>query len=221
MVDPHSSAPPPRSSDSLPPALAGFEGVSRYFDTVHQCFAAKITPGEYYATRRGEVIITVLGSCVAACIRCRRSGVGGMNHFLLPLRGGNQKVDPNDPFNVATRYGNYAMESLINAILSAGGSRSTLEAKLFGGGSVIPGMTSDVGKQNVAFARQYLEQEGIPILAQDVGGFYPRKVQYFPETGRARSKKLYKLHNRTVREREEQLANAVKEEPVRGDVDLF
>lgn len=204
-----------------PAALPGFRAVNRYWDRVHEVYAAKIMPGEYYVTAAGEMVVTVLGSCVAACVRCTRTGVGGMNHFLLPLRGGDEQVHPNDPFSLATRYGNHAMERLINSILSAGGHREALECKLFGGGSVIPGMSSDVGRQNVAFAQQYLRAEGLPIRAEDVGGFYPRKVQFFPASGRARSKKLYKLDNQTVREREEELVRDVREDPVRGEVDLF
>ncbi len=204
-----------------PVALPGFGHVNRYWDRVHGVHAAKILPGEYYVTTSGEMVSTVLGSCVAACVRDPELGVGGMNHFLLPLRGGGKTLDPDDPFNVATRYGNHAMESLINAIISLGGRRERLEVKLFGGGSVIPGMTSDVGKKNVLFAEEYLRKEGLRLMARDVLGPYPRKVQYFPDSGRARSKKLYQLQNRTVKQREEQLADTLCREGVHGEVDLF
>ncbi len=209
------AAPPP------PPTLPGFGHINRYWDRVHEIHAAKILPGEYYVTTGGEMISTVLGSCVAACIRDPLLGVGGMNHFLLPLRGRVGPLDPNDPFDVATRYGNHAMESLINAVIALGGRRERMEVKLFGGGSVIPGMTSDVGKKNVQFAEEYLHNEGLRVLARDVLGPYPRKVQYFPESGRARCKKLYQLQNRTVQQREDRLAETLQKEGVHGEVDLF
>lgn len=202
-------------------AVPGFEQIRRYWDPAHQCYSAKILPGEYYVTTSEEMIVTTLGSCVAACIRDPKIGVGGMNHFLLPIRGNTREVHPDDPFSLETRYGVHAMESLINALLRLGARRERLEVKLFGGGSVIPGMTSDVGRQNFLFAAEYTEQEGLRLLTEDVGGPYPRKVQYFPRSGRARSKKMYKLQNNTVRQREQTLVERIESEGAGGEVDLF
>lgn len=204
-----------------PPAVAGFEHISRYRDNVHGGFAAKILPGEYYVTTADEMITTTLGSCVAACIRDPRINVGGMNHFLLPVRGSTREVHPDDPFSLETRYGAHAMESLINSLLALGARRDRLEVKLFGGGSVIPGMTSDVGRKNSAFAEEYLQREGLQLLASDVGGPYPRKIQYFPRSGRARAKKLYQVDSRVVEQREKQLASRIRNEGAGGEVDLF
>lgn len=204
-----------------PPAVPGFEGIRRYWDNVHGCYSAKILPGEYYVTTAEEMVVTTLGSCVSACARDPLIGVGGMNHFLLPIRGSDRAVHPDDPFSLETRYGVHAMESLINALLRLGAKRERLEVKLFGGGSVIPGMTSDVGLQNSEFAVEYAEREGLTIVASDIGGPYPRKIQYFPRTGRARSKKLYKLQNTTVRERERELMEKARTTGGGGEVDLF
>jgi chemotaxis protein CheD len=204
-----------------PAAVAGFEAISRYWDNVHGTFAAKILPGEYYVTTTDEMITTTLGSCVAACVRDPRINVGGMNHFLLPVRGSTREVHPDDPFSLETRYGAHAMESLINSLLSLGARRDRLEVKLFGGGSVIPGMTSNVGEQNSTFAEEYIQREGLQLVASDTGGPWPRKVQYFPVSGRARSKKLYRVDNRVVEQRENQLAERIRDQGAGGEVDLF
>lgn len=202
-----------------PPAcLPGFEHINRYWDPQHGVFAAKILPGEFYVTRGGEMVITTLGSCVSACVRDRRQAVGGMNHFMLPLRGGG--VNINDPLSESARYGNYAMEQLINRIMALGAKRSDLEIKLFGGGRVLAAIT-DIGKRNIEFAREYIATEGLRLVSEDLGGDYPRKVQYFPESGRARSKKLYTTRNNTVVRREEHYLHEIDESPVAGDIDLF
>ncbi|BAU56363.2 chemotaxis protein CheD [Halorhodospira halochloris] len=164
------------------------------------------------------MVVTTLGSCVSACVRDRRLAVGGMNHFMLPLRGGAGRV--NDPLSESARYGNYAMEQLINRIMALGGKRSDLEVKLFGGGRVLDAVT-DIGKRNIEFAREYIATEGLRLLSEDLGGDYPRKVQYFPESGRARSKKLYTTRNNTVVRREEHYLHEIDESPKAGDIDLF
>ncbi len=205
-----------------PRALPGFEQVRRYWDPVHKVYAAKIMPGEFYVTRGGEMIVTTLGSCVSACIRDREKGIGGMNHFLLPLRGGDPAKWVHDPVNLATRYGNHAMEQLINRIMRLGGRREQMEVKLFGGGRVLKGVTTDVGKRNIEFAMEYIAIESLPLLAQDVGGLYPRKVQYYPETGRAFSKKLLRTRNETLVEREKNYLHELEDEAIEGgEVDLF
>lgn len=134
--------------------------------------------GDFYVTAAPhEVLTTILGSCIAACIRDPSIGVGGMNHFLLPESDGEDRN--------ASRFGVNAMEVLINDILKCGGERSRLEAKLFGGANVINAM-SDVGSRNAAFARQFLGDEGISITGGDVGGTMPRRIQFWPASGRAR-----------------------------------
>lgn len=204
---------------ALPQPLPGFEQVNRYWDKRMNLAAAKILPGEFYVSNQGEMIVTVLGSCIAACIRDKILGIGGMNHFMLPFK--EEDADRwGNKVSAASRYGNWAMEYLINAILSQGGNRRNLEVKLFGGGQVLANMT-DVGKNNIDFALNYLEQEGLSVVAQDVGGPYPRKVLYFPDTGAVKMRKLKSVHNDTVERREREYSRSIEVKPAGGDVELF
>lgn len=191
----------------LPPPLPHFEHINRYWDPVHRHVAAKLLPGEYYVTRQDEWIVTVLGSCVSACIRDPVSEVGGMNHFMLPaLRRAALSQSYGAQGSVgedrAAHYGTFAMARLIDAILEHGGARERLEVKLFGGGRVLAGMT-DIGRLNVEFALRYLKRERLKLLASDLGDIYPRKVYYEPATGRVRVLKLRTLHNDTIMVREQ------------------
>jgi len=208
-------------SKELPPALSGFERVKRYWDRSNNVVAAKILPGEYYVTTQDEMVTTVLGSCVSACIRDRVFGVGGMNHFMLPLdTTGEGWSGSSDLLSSATRYGNFAMEHMINDILKNGGRRKNLEAKVFGGGQIIATMT-DVGRKNIDFVLSYLEQEGLAIASQDLGDIYPRKVNYYPASGRVRVKRLRHLHNDTIVRREQSYRHELEEQPVEGGIELF
>ncbi len=187
-----------------------------YYDRTFDCDAAKILPGEYYYTPRNMLIVTVLGSCVAACIRDRVTGLGGMNHFMLPDGGDS------GPVSASMRYGTYAMEVLINDLLKAGARRESLEAKVFGGGAVLRGFTAmNVGERNAAFVTSFLKTERIPILAEDLNDIYPRKVYFFPHSGKVLVKKLMQTHNDTLARRELDYASRLKVEPVAGDIDLF
>jgi chemotaxis protein CheD len=189
-----------------------------YYDRAFDCEAAKILPGEYYFTGKSMVIVTVLGSCVAACIRDRVSGIGGMNHFMLPDGGG----DTSSPMSASMRYGAYAMEVLINQILKAGGRRENLEAKVFGGGNVLRGFTAiNVGERNARFVRDFLHAENIRIVAEDLNDVHPRKVYFFPATGKVLVKKLKQLNNYTLVKREQDYASRLKSNDVSGEIDLF
>ncbi len=189
-----------------------------YFDKHFQMQAAKILPGEYYATSRDMVLVTVLGSCVAACIRDRQSGVGGMNHFMLP----ESSQDADSMIGLPTRYGTYAMEMLINQVLKMGARRSNLEAKIFGGGNVLRGFTvSNVGQKNSLFVKDFLALEHIPVVAEDLLDVYPRKVYYFPHTGRVLVRKLKSVHNNTIVDRERDYSARLRFSKVEGDVELF
>jgi chemotaxis protein CheD len=201
-------------------SLPGFEGINRYWDRHHGMPAAKILPGEYYVTRRDEIITTVLGSCVSACIRDRVLGIGGMNHFMLPASQGGGWSGAADPVSVATRYGNYAMEHMINDILKHGGERRNLEVKIFGGGQIISAMT-DIGRRNVEFVLNYLQTEGLGVAKRDVGDIFPRKILYFPASGRVRMKKLRHMHNDTILARERAYQNELEVHPLEGGVELF
>ncbi len=204
----------------LPPALPGFEHVNRYWDDMHKQFAAKILPGEYYVTQGREMVVTVLGSCVSACIRDVVTGVGGMNHFMLPVGAGSGGSWDAAGLGTSTRYGNYAMEKLINDILKHGGRRPNLEVKVFGGGKILANMT-DIGDKNISFVRAYLNAEGFRLAASDLGDIHPRKVYYTPATGKVFMKKLRALHNNTIVERETAYMEAIVHTPVEGDITLF
>ncbi len=201
-----------------PPCLDAFTHINRYWDRIHHTWAAKILPGEYYVSvHPDEAIATTLGSCVSACIRDTVFGIGGMNHFMLPLKSDHASGDWLDS---ATRYGSYAMEHLINDILKQGGNRKNLEIKLTGGGRIMRNM-SDVGSRNIAFVLDYLRTEGFTVAAQDLGDIYPRKVMYFPSTGKLRVKKLRKMHNDTVIQREQAYQHELNVQPDSGGVELF
>jgi chemotaxis protein CheD len=188
-----------------------------YYDRTFDCDAAKILPGEYYYTGKDMLIVTVLGSCVSACIRDRVKGLGGMNHFMLPDGG-----DPGSPVSASMRYGSFAMEVLINDLLKAGARRENLEAKVFGGGAVLRGFSAmNVGERNAAFVINFLKTERIPVLAEDLNDIYPRKVYFFPRTGKVLVKKLMQTHNDTLAKRELDYASRLKVTPVAGAVDLF
>ncbi|TQV84176.1 chemoreceptor glutamine deamidase CheD [Exilibacterium tricleocarpae] len=204
----------------LPQAIKGFEDVSRYWDRQMKVYAAKILPGEFYVSTHGEMIVTVLGSCVSACIRDRVIGIGGMNHFMLPAQGEGTDGWGQSQVSMSLRYGNWAMEYLINTILTNGGRRKNLEVKLFGGGNVLSNMTG-VGQRNIDFARHYVKEERLLVDAQDLGDIYPRKVLYFPDTGAVKVKKLRNIHNNTVEKRERAYIESITEKPAQGDVELF
>lgn len=185
-----------------------------YYDSVIGSDAAKLLPAEYFATGQDIALVTVLGSCVAACLRDRAAGIGGMNHFMLP-DGDPGQGEP-------ARYGSHAMELLINELLKQGARRDRLEAKIFGGGNVLKGFTSQpVGTRNAGFAVDYLKAEGIPVLAQDLGGIHPRKVCFFPVTGRVLVKKLPHAHDAEVRAEEVAYVERLRKTPVAGEVELF
>jgi len=201
-----------------PDCLPDFDHINRYWDRNHGVWAAKILPGEYYVSQNNkEVIATTLGSCVSACIRDKVFGIGGMNHFMLPLKNQHGSEDWMDS---ATRYGSYAMEHLINDILKAGGNRKNLEVKLTGGGKIVANM-SDVGLRNIEFALEYLKTEKLNVLSQDLGDVFPRKVLYFPESGRLLVKRLRSLHNETLLEREKSYQHELEVQPDSGGVELF
>lgn len=185
-----------------------------YYDPTFNTEAAKILPGEYYATGRDMLLVTVLGSCVAACLRDTRTGIGGMNHFMLPEGDGAS--------GASARYGTYAMEVLINDLLKLGASRDRLEAKVFGGGAVMAKLTSlDVGKRNASFVLGFLGIEGIPVTARDLMLDCARKVYFFPKSGRVLVKKLRSLHNDTLIARERDYGARISGRNVTGEVELF
>lgn len=167
---------------------------TRYFDNQFQCEAVKILPGEYFITNRDTLIVTVLGTCVSVCLRDRLSGIGGMNHFMLP---------DGDPHAESARYGTYAMQVLIDHLLELGANRADLEAKVFGGGHVLSAFeNNDIGARNVDFVLRYLRTSDIPIVARDLLDVFARKLYFFPATGRVLVRKITTLNNSTLLDRE-------------------
>lgn len=211
------------SPPQLPPVLDGFSHIKRYWDRQHQAFAAKILPGEFYVSNHGEMVVTVLGSCISTCVRDTVHGVGGMNHFMLPKKHNEKDHDNAQLLADAARYGNWAMEYLINNILKNGGERRNLEAKIFGGGRVLQGMDSiDIGARNAEFAVEYMAREAIKVVAQDVGDVCPRKVLFFSDTGKVKVRKIKKLDNATLVKRERAYSNEIShDEGTGGEIDLF
>ncbi|MBL8500592.1 MAG: chemoreceptor glutamine deamidase CheD [Nitrosomonas sp.] len=189
-----------------------------YFDKSFNSQAVKLLPGEYYVTDKDLLLVTVLGSCVAACIRDSYSGIGGMNHFMLPDGGG----DAGSPLNASARYGTYAMEILINQLLKLGARRGNLEAKVFGGGNVLDGLTvANVGQRNADFVLKFLQTEKIKVVAQDLVDIFPRKVYFFPKSSKVMVKKLRNIHNTTISQREKDYRQRLHKVDSGGDVELF
>lgn len=205
-----------------PAAESGAAGASaerrRYFDPVLKVQVVQVFQGDFFvSTREGEMLATVLGSCVAACIRDPVAQVGGMNHFLLPDKGGD--ANPDLPFSASLRYGSYSMEQLINGILTAGGRRDRLEVKIFGGANVLAGLRG-IGHQNADFIERYLKAEGFKVMAADLRGTLPRKVQYFPSTGVARVKQIEDASAKAVFQRES-TKKIVAVQTQAGSIELF
>ncbi|AOR68013.1 chemotaxis protein CheD [Burkholderia stabilis] len=194
--------------------------TNRYFDSHFGRPGVKLLPNEFYTTSEDMVLMTVLGSCVAACIHDPYAGIGGMNHFMLPDDG----ADAGAAASESMRYGAYAMEVLINELIKAGGRRERFEAKVFGGAAVLAGMTTiNIGDRNADFVRRYLALERIRITAEDLQDVHPRKVAFMPRTGRAMVKKL-RLQVPGVTEREAALAreaDRLRTARPRAHVELF
>ncbi|MEI7535651.1 MAG: chemoreceptor glutamine deamidase CheD [Comamonadaceae bacterium] len=173
----------------------------QYFDREFAIPAVKLLPGEYYVTSGDMLLTTVLGSCVSACVRDIRTGIGGMNHFMLP-----DDADPTSHNTAAAmRYGAYAMAMLINELFRAGAKRERLEAKVFGGGAVLGSMTKlNVGERNADFVLHYLQTEGVRVVAQDLRGSLPRRINYFPLTGRVAVRKLRRQEDTLLVQHDEQ-----------------
>jgi chemotaxis protein CheD len=183
-----------------------------FYDAFFKNDAVKILPGEYFVYHEDILIMTTLGSCIAACLWDREAKVGGMNHFMLPEGDAG-----------SGRYGSFAMELLINEMMKHGATRATMEAKVFGGGQVIDGMTTmNIGERNTTFVVDYLKTERIPIMAKDVQGPYPRKVCFLPASGKAMIKRLASSNETLVAQ---DRAAAQKVAPAStgsgGSVDLF
>ncbi|WP_374341049.1 chemoreceptor glutamine deamidase CheD [Methyloversatilis sp.] len=197
------------------PGLIEHQAAQRYFDRNFSREAVKILPGEFFVTTRDMLLVTVLGSCVAACIRDPERGIGGMNHFMLPDACG-------DATSRSARYGAYAMELLVNELIKAGARRSALVAKVFGGGRVMASLANaNVGERNAGFVLDYLDREGIPVVAQDMLDSHARKIYFFPHGGRVLMKKLARVNNDTLVRREREYRERLSRDDASGDIELF
>lgn len=195
---------------------AALDSLNRYHDPHFGMDAVKLLPGECFVTAEELVIVTVLGSCVSVCLRDRSSGLGGMNHFMLPGDTGTRSL-----LSSSGRYGVHAMDLLISELVRRGGQRRHFEAKVFGGGSVLQNLSADVGQRNAEFVLDYLRNEGIPVLAQDLLDVHPRKVYFFPGSGRVLVRKLRVLANDTLLQRERQYRQQLVRQSRGGTIDLF
>jgi len=201
---------------STPPqALPSFGHIKRYWDPSRKLFIAKILPGEVYVTKSHELVSTLLGSCIAVCMRDRITNVGGMNHFKLPV--GSDSVQSKNNAN----YGLYAMELLINEIMKNGGNRNNLECHIFGGGKVISSIKSDIGDQNIEFVTRYLKEERIRVVQQKTGGSSALQVYYHPVTGQAFSVSLDESQSRRIKEEEKRYMSKVNSEADDSSITYF
>lgn len=190
-----------------------FSGGKTFYDRSSNMNVVKIISGDFYVSdKEDDVLITILGSCISACVRDPVANVGGMNHFLLPGDTGNE----------STRFGAYAMEMLINEILKKGGKKDRLEVKLFGGSNVLEKSTAKIGSKNIAFIREYIKKENLNVLTEDLGGTSPRRIHYYPNTGKVMMKKVQKDEDKKVIAEERSYAAKLKQETESdGDIELF
>ena len=212
---------PVRPADLPQPRLSGSVGEARtvYFEREFERHAVKLLPGEYFVSADDIVLSTVLGSCVAACMWDRTARVGGMNHFMLPGEAG--RPSEADPIGLSGRYGVFAMEQLINELIKRGARKGNLEAKLFGGGAVLKNFTAiNVGERNAEFVLDFLRTEGIRVASQDLLDVHPRRVAFFPASGRALCRKLAQADPSIV-SAEQQYNARLNTSKVGGDIELF
>jgi chemotaxis protein CheD len=189
----------------------------RFFDSANANWMVKVFPGEFFVTSKSdEVLVTVLGSCVSACIRDYRKGIGGMNHFMLPhSHAGKWAGDLQ-----STRFGNFAMEKLINELMKAGCSRDSLEIKVFGGGNVTDS-NNLIGTENSQFILRYLEAEGLGCAAQDLGGQLPRRIHYYPATGKVVRRMLGTGESYAIAREETEYVSRLSSRTMAGEIQLF
>lgn len=188
----------------------------RFYNQAYGAYVVKVFAGEWVISDQSEELLaTVLGSCVSACVRDPVLGVGGMNHFLLP--GDDSAVVATQD---AARYGVYAMESLINALLKAGAMKSRLEFKVFGGGNVTTN-SARIGSKNAAFIKSFLRREGYLIHSEDLEGEQPRSLHYYPVSGRVMLRKLRRREDFAVVTEEASYQQRITARPIEGDIELF
>lgn len=200
-------------------SMLGGRGTAthRFFDPQEDKWIIKVLPGQFYVTADpNEVIATVLGSCVAACIRDPETGFGGLNHFMLPEDMGHAWGGADS----SLRYGTFAMERLINEIVRTGCPRERLEIKVFGG-AVLQSSHALIGSQNSDFVRRFLGKEGLEIQGEDLGGPNARRIHFHPVSGRARRKFVMETVETDLVKAEKTYRSQLVDEAPTGDVELF
>lgn len=197
-----------------------YDGIKRYYDQNLELTVVKLMTGDCYTTNEPrEMLVTILGSCISACMRDPVVGVGGMNHILLPGSGEVDKAMRGD-VGYSTRFGVYAMEELINGILKLGGRKDRLETKIFGGGNVIKN-SALIGTKNILFVKDFLRNEGLKIFAEDVGGSHPRRIHYFPDTGKVKMRALVRKDDLRIVEEEKNYQREIVKHKNDQNVELF
>lgn len=192
-----------------------FDEKRRYFDHNLELTVVKLFSGDWYVSSGGEMLVTILGSCVAACIRDPIAGVAGMNHFLLP-GDVNRQVEANE----AARYGVHAMEQLINGLMRKGARKDRLEMKLFGGGNVLKN-SARIGSKNAEFVREFAKKEGLVITSSDMEGEWPRRVHYFADSGKVRVRRLQRQEDLKIIDVERDYEKKIRTTRIEGEVELF
>jgi chemotaxis protein CheD len=206
-----------RLSDDNP--LRMLHDKKRTFNKAYGVHVIKIFSGEWGVSNvQEEMFATILGSCVSACVHDPVIKIGGMNHFLLPRDTDDGTVVAE---HAAARYGVYAMEMLINGVLKAGGQKNRLEFKLFGGGNVLNNNSTKIGSKNANFVRQFMRDEGLKIISEDLEGEQPRSVHYYPTSGKVMMRKLQRAEDFAIVEEEKQYQRKLQTKPVEGDIELF
>ncbi len=204
------------SGGEMPVAEYFNTAKKRFYNATFNAYVIKIFAGEWeISNNENEMLATILGSCVSACVRDPVIGIGGMNHFLLP---GDEQSDPQS--SDAARYGVNAMESLINGLLKAGAQKHRLEFKVFGGGNVINN-SARIGSKNARFVREFLKREGYAITSQDLEGECPRSLHYYPVTGKVMMRSLQRKQDYLVVEEEDKYRKAISTKPIEGGIELF
>lgn len=195
-----------------------FSGADRYYDQNFEVTIVKVRSGECYVTsRKNEMLVAIVGSCLAVCMRDPETGVGGMNHFLLP----EPKDSKNKKLQNPSLYGSFAMEQLINEILRFGGKRERLEVKLFGGASFNNASNHMNGRQNITFINRFIESEGLSVTAQHLGGAIPRRIHYFPDTGKVMMRELHRDNDLRIVMEEQNYEDMLLKHPIEGKIELF
>lgn len=197
---------------------AGAEGVrsdGSYYDPEFKAYVVPVVLGHHrISSRADDMLVTTLGSCIAACLHDPVTRVGGMNHFLLPGAPSEGGI------GLATRYGGVAMERLINDLLTRGAHKERLEVKLFGGARVIES-SMDIGVSNAAFVLDFVQREGLRLTGSDLGGSTGRRVHFFPTTGKAMRRLVRPETERETVSQELDYLRALKQAPLEGDVEVW